>query len=241
MLLHKGPQLAIYFGDAKDQLYPQDYQNLTETNETILAREPFSPLKKLVGSDRLVFLKQVHGVEGTVGDALIQADPFSVEGDYLITEHSGIGIGVMTADCLPIMLYDIAHQVAAIIHAGWRGSVQKIACIALEEMQRRYNTHLDQLQVFFGPSAKICCYQVNQSFIRNLEQFTFFERTIRHSDGELFFDLPALNRILLESMGVKPQAFRMNYNFCTICDESFFSYRRQSTLAGRQMTVLCLR
>jgi len=147
----------------------------------------------------------------------------------------------MTADCLPIIMHDTAHNIGMIIHAGWRGSVQKIGSKALECMQKDFNTDLQKLRILFGPSAKACCYEVTQEFIEHLDAFEFGPRAVRRQGEQLFFDLSLFNRLQLESCGVPKEAFCMQYNLCTICNDTFYSYRRQRDQAGRQMTVLCLK
>ena len=161
MLLHSTPSLRIYFGNAEDELDPHIYLHLP-ANTKLLEHSYFAPLQKLMHLDEVLFLKQTHSASGLVctEDNLSHVRSFQDEGDFLMTHVQHIGLGVMTADCLPIVLYDSRNHAAAIVHAGWRGSAQGIVLRALESMQQEYNTALDHLQVFFGPSAKICCYQV---------------------------------------------------------------------------------
>jgi len=236
------PLFRIYFGDAKDNLFKDNYLNLPK-EKNILELEPFSNLKKMMGIEHLIFLKQVHRAEGLVVQSKAEAEkiePFSVEGDFIITNVAHVGIGIMTADCLPIILFDKRNQVVAVIHAGWRGSAGNIVGMAFKKMKETYNTEVEDVTVIFGPSAKVCCYKVGDDFIEQLGEFEFLDRVVqRRSDG-LYFDLPAFNVIMLEELGFKKEAFKLGYNDCTVCNPSFHSVRRQKDGSGRNMTVVCL-
>lgn len=242
MLLHNGPLFRIYFGNAQDNLYPNMYLNLPVAKH-VLDIKPFVALRRIMHIDSLIFLRQVHSNQGIALSAAEAATlrPFSCEGDFLITDVPLVGIGVMTADCLPIVMYDNVNNVIAIAHAGWQGSVNGVARNAVERMCEIYGSEPEHIRVFFGPSAKVCCYTVTNDFLRNLEKFSEVDRVIQRHDGKNFFDLPLFNKLQLESIGIKKEAFRLEYNICTICDKKFFSFRRQGQKAGRQMTVVSLK
>jgi hypothetical protein len=242
MLMHKGPLLRIYFGDAKDELFPGEYLNLPP-DKNLFSIPAYTRLKEVMKIERLVFPHQVHEATGLFIATHEQAKStrsFTLEADYLITNSAYIGLGVMTADCLPVVLYDSFHQAIAVIHAGWRGSVKNIVLKAFDAMQQQFGTKPENLTVFFGPSAKVCCYEIGEDLLESLEDFDLIDRVVQRRDTKLFFDLPKYNQLLLEAVGVKPSSFQVQYNICTICDHSFCSYRRQNTAAGRQMTVACL-
>lgn len=238
MLLHNSPLFRIYFGNAQDKIF---LNNLPQSN--ILNTQPFSKLNKLMQVKRAIFLRQVHGSSGLVvtHDNVSALAPFAVDGDFLITNEPLVGLGVLAGDCLPIIFYDNHKKIVAIAHAGWKGSVQGIATKTIQCMQETFGTNLENLRIFFGPSAKVCCYQVSDDFVQHLEEYPFAEQVIqKHSDARYYFDLPGFNRLQLESIGVKKEAFCFDYNICTICDEKFWSARRQGEQAGRQMTVVSL-
>jgi YfiH family protein len=252
MLLHNDPHLRIYFGDAQDKLFPADYLNLPPDAD-LFSIPNYARMLELLHLKNLVFLHQTHSTDGLVitsSEHAQQIRPFFLEGDYLVTNQPLIGVGVMTADCLPVVLYDSVHQAVAVVHAGWRGSVQGVVLTALEVMKENFGTKPEQLTVFFGPCAQVCCYEVGQDFLDNLEDFDFIDRVacplkpwrnrVQRRDSKLFFDVPLYNQLLLESVGVPASAFQEQYNKCTMCDHAFFSHRRQGQAAGRQMTVACL-
>ncbi len=242
MLLHNNPLFRIYFGDAKDVVSPDQYLNIPP-DKNLFSISSFVKLKEVMKLDRLVFLKQVHGLDGTVIRSKRHAKgirSFTIEGDYLITNVPFIGLGVVTADCLPIVLYDSFNQVVAIVHAGWRGSSKNVVLRAIDRMSKEFGTKPDQLKIFFGPSAKVCCYNVGQDMLESFEDFEFIDRVVQRRSDQVFFDLPGFNKLLLEGVGVKPESIKLDYNMCTICDHSFSSLRREGDKAGRQITVVSL-
>ena len=78
------------------------------------------------------------------------------EGDFLITNQPGMGIAVLTADCLPIIFYVPQHNFVAAAHARWRASIAGIGIKVLENFNQQYNLDLSQVQVYFGPAARSC-------------------------------------------------------------------------------------
>lgn len=240
MLIHNNPLFSIYFGNADDRLSPDEYLCYPPDKE-LLSIEPYTKLKKLMNLEDLFFLHQIHSTQGVVISGTKQFKPFLQQGDYLITNQKHIGIGVMTGDCLPIIFYDNLHNVAAIIHAGWRGSVEHVATKALRELQDHFGTKIEHMRIFFGPSAKSCCYQVGSEFEKHLEPFSFTDQILHKEEKGIMFDLPLCNKLQLEAVGVPKEAFRLQYNFCTICDLRYCSHRRDGNARLRQMTVIALR
>ena len=242
MLLHKNPLFQIFFGDAKDGISAQTYQHFY-TQKNLINNEPFSSIQKRMRLDRLLFLHQVHGVDGVVitAENVDNMIPFAAEGDFLVTNVSRVGLGVLTADCLPIVMYDSAAHVIALVHAGWQGAVKGVVLKALDAMQQQCKTKLEHIRIFFGPSAKVCCYQVQDDFKQHLENIAYGEQALHRHGDKLFFDLPLFNKLQLEDRGIKKEAFHLDYNVCTIDQESFFSYRRQGQQAGRQLTIAALK
>ena len=240
MFSHKADHFSIYFGGVQDQLMPAWYLNLPDT--PLLELAPFSRLKASFGLHDLMFLHQIHSDKGVLvdQDCLGINRPFKVDGDYLVTAMKHVGIGVMTADCLPIMLYDSQNKSVAAIHAGWRGSVAGIAVKALEHMQEACGTQPSAITVFFGPSARVCCYEVSKGFEEHLAGFSWLDKqqVLVQRDNKLFFNVPLFNQLQLEAAGVANAAISTEYNLCTMCDSSFYSSRRDNS--GRQMTVIWL-
>lgn len=110
---------------------------------------------------RVVVLRQIHS------DSIHRVDssrPEVIEswpqGDALITNEPGILLTIQTADCVPILLADAKNRVVAAIHAGWRGTVRRIAEKALGRMQMEFGTKPAEVVAALGPAIGPCCYEV---------------------------------------------------------------------------------
>ena len=242
MPLYQDDEIAVYFGDSYDQLFMTETQyNLFQKSPVLLKLEQFKQLRNSLAMKHLMFARQVHGTSGFLIDVqtINSVKPFSIFGDYLITNALGIGIGILTADCLPIVLYDKKHRAIATIHAGWRGSVAGIAAQALEHLNKAFGTMSTDVRVLFGPSAGPCCYNVGPEVLEAVKPYQ--KQVLEARNNQVYFDLVRYNQLLLESAGVPPSAFCADYAQCTICNDQFWSYRRQQKDAGRQMTVICLK
>jgi len=179
------------------------------------------------------FLSQVHGIEVVDVDALRDLERRS--GDALVTRTSGRSIGVVTADCVPILVACMDATVVAAIHAGWRGLACGVIEAALEAVRARAGAV--ELVAAVGPAARACCYEVDEPVRRALA-----ERYAESLDGVLSagrpghyqFDLPGLATRVLETSGLAPDQIGVQNRVCTICDPiRFDSFRRDGAAAGR--------
>ncbi len=241
MYIHRTPNFTLYFGDASDMIYPQDYLN--RPADIFFARTTaIRTLKNKLAIDTLFFAHQIHSAHGLhVTDTVCSTmSSFHYQADFLYTTRPRTGIGVMTADCLPIAIYDPIQKVAAIVHAGWRGSVEQIATTALQSMHESFGTKMADVKVFFGPHAKMCCYEIQSDLLDTLTQYPEYDQSLETRAGTHFFDLARFNYNQLIRAGVKPSALSYIYAPCTICTIQFCSYRRDADKAGRQMTIITL-
>jgi YfiH family protein len=231
--------IHIYFGNAADRIWPDDYMKIRSC-ENFYAIPAFALCKQRYNLEHLLFLRQVHGVEGAVFSHQKQAAlcvPFSAQGDYLITHLPRVGIGVMTADCLPVVLWDEKHKALAVVHVGWRGAVDGIMKVVLQKMHAAYNTSFEDVHAWFGPSARACCYQVGSDVVDLVSKYSYAATVVVERESKIFFDLGTFVWYQLQELDVPASRIITSYNVCTICDHDFCSYRRQGKQAGRQMTV----
>lgn len=185
----------------------------------------------------LVFQHQVHGNTGrTITEENFQHHQKCLlhDSDYLITNLPRIGIGVLTADCLPIALADEKNGAIGIVHAGWRGTVGKIVINAINQMKQLYGTSISDLQIFFGPCALPCCYEVDEPFICQLPEWAHLALKNNH------FNLALCNEFLLKENGVIPEQINKSHCKCTICNNHFCSYRKNPGNKTRQMSIIWL-
>src|SRR3989304_7155126 len=235
-MIHLEPALSIYFGDASNKFYQKEYLSW---HDNLLHKEPFSPLLRLKIKN-LTFLHQVHGSNGFIITKKTLDSPFFYDGDYLITNQLNVCIGVMTADCVPVICHDKRNNVIGIAHAGWRGAVKGVVIEMIKAMHQEYGTSLNDMRVFFGPCAKRCCYEVQSDFKQNLEHYSFGSECMYLIGGAYFFDLPAFLSKQLVSMGLEGDAIRLDYTLCTMCNNRFWSHRKgvqegHPERVGRQM------
>lgn len=239
MILHKGPLFQISFGTSKEFVSPEE-------RAKIASRElrSFAALPTIAATMRIpdiFFAYQTHSSQGVVINAGNALESFAHEGDFIVTNVPELGIGVLTADCLPIAFYDSKNHVIGITHAGWRGSIAGVGASTVRAMKEQYGTQEEHLQVFFGPSAKVCCYEVRDEVLAALEQFSFDDQVVVYQEDKAFFDMPKFNQLQLTAIGIKKEVFHVQYNLCTICGNEFSSSRRQGAQAGRQVTVIALK
>ena len=157
------------------------------------------------------------------------------ECDALITSRAGLALAITIADCVPILLFNQEHLVTAAVHAGWRGSAGRILEKTLALMSDEYEVHPSNILAFIGPSAHSCCYAVGQEVA---EQFPASFRT-RGTDGKSFIALPEYNKHQLLDCGVPPDAIEIHPH-CTICNNSYHSFRRDGDASGRMLAVIAM-
>jgi polyphenol oxidase len=197
-------------------------------------------LRKQLGLRRLARGYQVHGTSVLCSrtDAEISAQDSAtvqppVEADGQATSVAGIGAIVLTADCLPVALG--TDGAVAIVHAGWRG----LAAGVLEEGVRalRELGGEGDLVAVIGPGAGPCCYEVGEEVHAAFGETHRIESPTETPLSRKNIDLKAIARDRLLAAGVREV---QDLAICTICDERFFSHRREGARAGRQGAVAWL-
>lgn len=191
----------------------------------------------------LLSVKQVHGTDALVVDRPVsEADRFEGGWDALVTDQPGTMVAVRTADCVPVLVHDVRRRVVAAIHAGWRGAVAGIVPKTMELMRTRFGADVEQLRVSIGPSAGVCCYEVDEPVLDQVRQrFAWWEAVLRdHREGKARLDLKALIRRQVQDCGIAPDRVS-SVNLCTIChDDLFFSYRREGKVIGTMVSAIGL-
>lgn len=184
--------------------------------------------------DNLVCAGQIHGANVTeikVEDrGKVIADT-----DSLITKSKYVAIAVLTADCLSIFIYDKRCHAIGLVHAGWRGTKDKIVKKTIEMMQDRFGSQIEDLVCAFGPAIHPCCYEIGS------DVGIYFSQDLIMRDKKIYLDLSAINQEQLFELGLTPRQIE-DSDICTCCSiNDFFSYRRQKDKAGRMMSVMMLK
>ncbi|MGC2310831.1 MAG: peptidoglycan editing factor PgeF [Candidatus Babeliaceae bacterium] len=241
MILHNS-SFNIFFGNKQTAFNKEQFYTIKNSQE-LLEQAPFRQVKQAMNLDSLFVLNQVHSSDGFIlssHDHTAHLRPYEHDGDFLITNQPHQGLGIATADCLPIIFFDSHNQVIALAHAGWKGSVTGIALKTVKTMQECFGTDHKNLQIFFGPYGKICCYQVTEEFLDYFKNDSNKELFLQQRGKFLYFDVLTYNQLQLEKAGIQKEAFNSEYASCTICNPIYCSYRREGPQAQRQMTIVGL-
>ncbi|HEY3315259.1 MAG TPA: peptidoglycan editing factor PgeF, partial [Bacillota bacterium] len=164
--------------------------------------------------------------------------------DALITDEPGLTLLIGCADCVPVYLVDPDLPSIGLAHAGWRGTVGRIAAKTLEAMAQAFGTRSGRVLAAIGPSIGSCCYEVDEAVAGPLRE-AFPEDWPLLLDpglrpGRWQCDLWAANRTALIQAGVAADRIRVA-SLCTACNhETFFSHRASGGRAGRMAALLAL-
>jgi len=191
-------------------------------------------------SDDVVTLFQTHSATALIVDGLAPRDRLP-KADAVITRTPGLAIGVLTADCTPILLADPQARVVAAAHAGWRGAMTGIVEATVAAMER-LGARRDRIRAAVGPSINQTAYEVGPEFEAAL--LTADKANVRYfrrpGGGHAHFDLPGYVAGNLAASGIP---FIDRQNPCTYRNESlFFSFRRSNHANdpdyGRQISAI---
>ncbi|GGB97004.1 peptidoglycan editing factor PgeF [Cellulomonas carbonis] len=170
---------------------------------------------------RVAFARQVHGAAVHVVDGVPgAADEVVAEADALVTAHPGVALGVVVADCVPVLLAERAAGVVAAVHAGRRGVVADVVTRAVEVMAS-LGAEPAAVRAVVGPAACGGCYEVPAA-LRDEVAAVVPEAWSTTSWGTPALDLPAAVRAQLDRAGVARVAMS---GACTIEDVRWFSHR----------------
>ncbi|MBR1425720.1 peptidoglycan editing factor PgeF [bacterium] len=189
-----------------------------------------------LGVKKLIYPQQTHS--GNI--QIVEKNKFNYPNtDALILTIPEYAIFLNFADCTPIILYDTKQNIGAICHAGWRGSVKKIAPKTIQKMIEDFNTKPENVTALIGPAISSCCYNVGEEVFEKLKiTVKNFNNLYKISDNNFFVDLKSINSQQIRELGVK------NIDicpYCTSCDNNyFFSYRKENGTTNRHNAVLKL-
>lgn len=191
----------------------------------------------LFGLSGIATLDQIHSSE-----VFVIKDKFKEleqKGDALILDLKGMGAGVFTADCVPILLVDRSASVAAAVHAGWRGTLSQIAKATLIEMEKSFGIAPSRICAAVGPSIGACCYEVGEDVASLfMDKSSDWERYLfRKGNSKFVLDLKEANRHTLAREGVEDIEV---IGICTKCSREFHSYRRDGKKVGSQLNFIGL-
>ncbi len=199
--------------------------------------------------NRLTSSRQVHGSS----IACISAPPAGGAShtiwythcgfDGLSTQRAGIPLMIRVADCVPILLYDPHNKAVAVVHAGWRGTLDRIAHKAVEHMRIMYRSRASTLQAGIGPAIGPCCFSVDHTIAGQFAK-CFPESAptiISHRNEHAHIDLAQSNAVQLQQAGCRGSNIELA-GCCTRCtSDLFFSHRGEQGKTGRFALIAMLR
>jgi len=186
-------------------------------------------------------VNQVHGTDVCMVDGSGATRP-EAGCDAIITNTPGAAISILTADCVPILIYDPVTRCAASVHAGWAGTVKCITANAVRRMVAEFGASPKDIKAAVGPSIGPCCYEVDEKVVAPLRaEFSDCSGLAEAvSPGHWHLDLWETNRRTLVKAGVLPSNITV-MGLCTACNEDkFFSHRKSGGKAGRMMGIVIL-
>ena len=192
-----------------------------------------------IHSDFVIIVDETNAGEGIFKETTLECDGY-------ITNKVGLPVAVKTADCVPILLEarDDCGKVLAVaaIHAGWRGTADKIAARAIEKFSL-LGAEPRNIYAVIGPSIDECCYEVGNDFANaireKLGQNYEIKYIKRKTNEALYADLKGMNLEILMSCGVPMENIDV-CEYCTCCNpELFYSHRGQKGKRGTMMNLIC--
>jgi len=192
--------------------------------------------------DRVVTVDQVHGENIVTVDELNVLDVRTVHADALITDVPGIAIGVETADCVPVLLFDPMKPAVAAVHAGWRSTVKKIVQKAVHRMHEEFGSEPARLIAAIGPAIGPECYEVDEPVMgRVREAFSFWSEVAAPRGNDRWsLDLVKANKLELLQLGLAEQNVHA-LGLCTSCRRDLFYSFRAEGRTGRMLSVIMIK
>lgn len=173
--------------------------------------------------------------------------------DAVLTDIPQVVLGISTADCIPVVVYDAEHHAAAAIHAGWKGTVLRIVEKAIDEMILIYDTKPEQCTAAIGPGISQDSFEVGTEVLDQFIDAGFHmdavtqwmpnTRVGEQTAMKPHIDLKEVNRLQLTKKGIKEQNITVS-PIDTFTDEQFFSARREqkgTIKCGRILTGFILK
>lgn len=217
-------------------MYCGDAEEAVQRNRQLLCQQLG------ISDDRLIMPHQVHQTHIAKIDQRLLVLPASdrqqaLDGvDAVMTDIRGVCIGVSTADCIPVVIYDSVHRVVCAIHAGWRGTVARIVEKSVQAMMTAYGSCPTDMTATIGPGISLDSFEVGDEVFEAFLQAGFDMAAISRREQKWHIDLPECNHLQLLSAGVRPQAVTMS-GICTFKQtDDFFSARRMGINSGRIFT-----
>ncbi|MDP3642018.1 MAG: peptidoglycan editing factor PgeF [Bacteroidota bacterium] len=193
-------------------------------------------------TDQFIFPRQTHSDRVVVVSSVTNLTTIA-DADALVTNIPRLFICVQTADCVPVLLFDPEKQVVAAIHAGWRGTVSKIAQKTILTMTEEFGCQPADIIAGIGPSIHLHAYEVGSEVVEAVESaFSNSPALLKPSlnEGHAYFDLWEANQTVLIESGIPEENIEL-MGLCSFEHSGlFYSARRDGVDTGRMVSGIGL-
>ncbi|MEI8128216.1 MAG: peptidoglycan editing factor PgeF [bacterium] len=201
-------------------------------NNLIIPIQTHSDNVKIVNGKR----ETLNGNEQNLSSFASHLSPLE-NTDALVTNEKNLALALNFADCVPIIFFDPVKKVTAIAHAGWRGTVAKIAPKTVEKMVKNFSSKPKDIIALIGPAIGKCCFEV-QDDVKTKLLDTIEKPYQEQVCNANRIDLKLINKLQLLANGVEKIDL---CEYCTFCQsELFFSYRRENGKTARHSAVVTI-
>lgn len=230
----KAPNISVKhgFSTRKGGVSPSPFHSLNlagsdDLPENIEQNRRIALAELNIVPQQIANLKQIHGCD------VIKAQPGTFTGDALVSNEKGIAIAVAAADCYPLLFHDPINEVIGAAHAGWRGTVERIADQTIQHMLK-LGAQIENIQMAIG--AGICKnhFEVGEEVREKFLSHKFPSYIIEGKN----IDLVKANEFVALESGLKKENIWAMHR-CSFEDD-FFSYRRDAGKTGRMWAVIML-
>lgn len=224
-LKYQCEEANIIFSTAKGNL------NFNKTLEEGI--DNINKLKNWFEVKEVGFLNQIHS------DIVINYNGIVESGDGIITNRRNLAIGIFTADCVPVLLFDKKNKIISAVHSGWKGTLNKIIIKALDKMKDEHGASMEDIIAFIGPHNKGCCYEIGQDVAEEFYKDKLYHGIEIIKDNKLQLEKCIIKQ--LQSKGVSEKHINIS-PICTYCNNEYelYSYRKQKDSCGRMFSFIYL-
>lgn len=226
LIMCKEEGADIFFSTAKNEL--------NFNKNTKVGLNNIENIKAWFNLKDVGYLNQIHS------DLIHKYDGNVHDGDAIITDKLEIGIGVFTADCVPVIIYDKIKKVCAAVHSGWKGTIKNISSKTITRMIEEYNVSIKDLKIYIGPHNMKCCYEVSEDMIHEFKSLELYKNANITQGRNLSLQDCILNE--LYNLGISKNQIT-TLDICTFCNKKYnlYSYRKNENKNGRMFSFIFMK
>ena len=191
-------------------------------------------VRKSISARKLITLNQIHSAKCAVVDEKSESDQ---KADALVTQSEDVALGILTADCVPVLLFDPIKKIIGAAHAGWKGAKDGVIENTIEKMIS-LGSRREDIMSAIGPCVHVESYEVGDDFLSNFSS-EYFSKI----NGTDHFDIVKFCRDRLQEKGVSKISINEIDTYKN--HEKYFSFRyakkNSDGVCGRNISVICLK